>query len=205
MNDFSAASTNVPPTCQATQERLSRFLDNDLNATDAGRIAGHLTQCSACRRHYDDLSKIKSALTTLPLPEAKIQEMARLRTFARLETATQRGENRVGRPLLSGGWFPAWRPAIATAGAMAIIVAGLLLPGSPLTTPFRQPDQSQNGKTGAMTDLLPDASEMNLLTRLHDAHSSTLSLEEPVAHRDRSANATAGLLEVADETAAGNL
>lgn len=201
MKSDAKPTRTLPPLCQTTRERLGRFLDNDLNAADAGRLAGHLTDCVGCRYEYERLGEIKSTLRALPAVAPENAEKARVRVFARLERAVERGEKQGEKPssrsTLWGGAFPVWRPAAATLTAAALI--GLVFFVFPrVLTPER------TGEPAVTVTLLPDAEEVSLLTSLHDAHGTTFSWDEPVARRDHSATARAHLLDAAD-AAAGSL
>ena len=70
---------------------------------------------------------------------------------------------------------------------------------------FLLPSADKQRASSAAEIQLPNAAEMETLSRLHDAHGATLSLDEPVAHRDTSASARAGLLASADAAIAGSL
>ncbi|HHW14088.1 MAG TPA: zf-HC2 domain-containing protein, partial [Firmicutes bacterium] len=49
-------------TCAWTRERLSAFLDGELNATEHAGVFRHLEACEACRREYAGLAAALSGL-----------------------------------------------------------------------------------------------------------------------------------------------
>jgi anti-sigma factor (TIGR02949 family) len=57
-------------TCEQVRERLSAWLDGELDAAERGEVAAHLEACPGCRAELAVLSRLDAALGTLtsPLP-----------------------------------------------------------------------------------------------------------------------------------------
>jgi len=186
----------VPATCAPVRESLSRFLDNDLSGREAAQIADHLTDCVACRHEYDQLRALQTTVRHLEAP-AGDADATRDRVFTRLERAVHTGEADKVRPhdtRIDWSWLLGWRPAVATLAAAVVVGLVFLLP------------LRNVGPPNSVVEVpLPSAAEMMTLSRLHDVHGATLSLDEPVARRDMAASARADLLESADATVAGSM
>ncbi len=54
--------------CQTIQPLLSEFLDEQLDARTAWEVQTHIAGCAACARTQRDLSRLRDALHTLPMP-----------------------------------------------------------------------------------------------------------------------------------------
>ncbi len=185
--------------CDTARPRISRFLDNDLDARAAGALAQHLNGCVACRHEYDNLRAVRAALGILPLPQSRAERDAvRERVFARLERtaslAPSPAARRASRRLV-------WGPAAATLAAAAFLGAAYLVPFR-LAAPANVAGSLETENTVVP---LPAPAEMSLLYRLNDAHGGGLSGDDSLARRDTTAEAHAALLEATQAALAENL
>jgi anti-sigma factor RsiW len=54
--------------CQAVQEQMSAWLDDELSEATGAMLAAHLTGCEACRREWRQLTALDAALGNLAVP-----------------------------------------------------------------------------------------------------------------------------------------
>ena len=185
--------------CQVARERLSQFADNEMSGAQATQIAGHLSECAACRFEYLRLNETKAALGAEREITHKDSAAARTRVLARVERIVQQ-ESRPAPSFLSalfGGRMRVGRPVMATCAAAGLLgLAYFILPRLDVVSPV---------KLETISAALPNTQEIQALYRLHDAHGATTAWDEPVARRDARASAQAELLEVADANTAGSL
>lgn len=94
-----------------TPERLSAYLDDELEASVRAALDGHLRECSECGAHLADLAAVDAAAREVPLsvPERYFEDFAP-RVRARLEKRTPAR----WRP-------PVWGWAVAAAAVLAVI------------------------------------------------------------------------------------
>jgi len=102
-------------------DRLSAYLDNELDGLERGRVDKHLGDCAACARHLEELLTVDEAARRLELsepPEGYFETLpGRLRERLRVEARPRR------RYVL-----PAWTWAAAAAVLVAVIAPVLLVP-----------------------------------------------------------------------------
>lgn len=71
----------MPPDCREVAAVLQSFLDGELPAEQAGKVAAHVEHCDRCGIEADVYDRVKASLARLRIaPDA--DTMARLRTFA---------------------------------------------------------------------------------------------------------------------------
>jgi anti-sigma factor RsiW len=94
--------------CQAVQEQLSAWLDDELSEAAGAMLTAHLTRCAACREEWRNLKALDDALGNLaaPVPMGLAEKVAA----------------KVRRPRRRSGW-----QAIALA---ACLVLGIGLGGT---------------------------------------------------------------------------
>jgi predicted anti-sigma-YlaC factor YlaD len=91
--------------CSTARRRIHRELDGELARKEQAALLEHLDSCNACRRAYQDLTQLRSALS----------ELAR---------ATEPpGEHRAPIALSSPSRIP-WRSAIAVAASLVLVLTG---------------------------------------------------------------------------------
>jgi hypothetical protein len=190
--------------CEQTRLRLSRFLDNDVTATEATDMTTHLHGCDGCRRAYEEMQAIRTALRALAVPAGGDAEAVRDRVFQRLERAVRTGEAAAQERRQGvrnwGNWFTSWRPVVATmatAGAALafVFVRPALVPTAPAPSPVVG---SAAGETVSGPRLsLPEQTQMQQLFDLHDQR--TQAALDQDATSDATGSDAAG---VSDETAA---
>lgn len=96
--------------CEAMQARISRMLDEDLDAAEQRELAEHLKSCANCRAMYEAFSALSGELQNdLVEPPESLRE----NVMAEIRREQVRAKNR--RP---------WRYALAVA-AMAALVIGV--------------------------------------------------------------------------------
>ncbi len=115
--------------CDDFSDKLSDFIDGELEAETMARIDDHLRECERCS---DEISRLESMVEELrALPEEPVPEGLWLRIEGSLQ---QQKAPAGGRGLWSslaerletlrkGGRAPLWRPALAAAVSLIVIVA----------------------------------------------------------------------------------
>jgi anti-sigma factor RsiW len=105
---------------------MTRHLSDEmaLEAVDGGardEAKAHLGACTQCELRVEELRSTLHALHGSGVPEPPAEYFTALRREVRRRIDAEPG----------GGWWRTWRwlPALATAGAMALIVALALAPG----------------------------------------------------------------------------
>jgi anti-sigma factor RsiW len=100
--------------CWGTRVLLDLFVDDRLGEAQAGRVAGHLAACAACRAEADALSPLPALKGAPPPVPAGLMESI-LRKHAEAEEAPA----------------PVWRPSPAFAAAAAATALLLVSQGVP--------------------------------------------------------------------------
>ena len=113
-------------TCAGVRNRLSEWLDGDLEAGVSRIVSAHLATCRACSCHADELRAVSGLLAELPRLEAK--EPVEARVALRLELALS--SRRPGLGLLFRGMAAA-RPLILpslvpAAGVLLLVLAAIV-------------------------------------------------------------------------------
>ncbi len=107
-------------------ERISLFLDGELDADERARVEEHLTRCEACRRTRDEFLAVRERVRADAPPSDRIAQQRAL------------------RELLARADAPIWRRPIAVpAPALAGLVVALVLAVVLLVTGRRAPLTSQ--------------------------------------------------------------
>jgi hypothetical protein len=52
--------------CNEVKERLSAYLDHELDDAAANRLTHHMTHCAGCREQFDDLQRVDALIKGLP-------------------------------------------------------------------------------------------------------------------------------------------
>jgi hypothetical protein len=52
--------------CNEVKERLSAYLDHELDDAAAGNLTHHMRHCAGCREHFDDLEHVDALIKGLP-------------------------------------------------------------------------------------------------------------------------------------------
>src|SRR5262245_16169609 len=99
-------------TAHPADERLSAYLDDELDAPERAFLDAHLRDCAECAEHLADLASMDDAARRVPLtvPEGYFDDFAP-RVRARL--AKTPAKRRLGRPV--------WGWAVAAALLLAVI------------------------------------------------------------------------------------
>jgi hypothetical protein len=116
--------------CERTSTLLSAYLDEALPARDAGRVAGHLARCAACRRELADLERSVAVLNGVSLrtPPVDLWERFQERLAAESERRVHPGGGTSdrGRAIRDRWfWFAALRPAPGLALAGLAVAMGV--------------------------------------------------------------------------------
>ena len=106
---------------------LVRYLDGDLPASEAGKVAGHLESCSQCRAEFEALQSTvadcaryrQDVLAGMPAPPAEWRDL--YRDFSRIDESLAHEPLlvRLARPLVHAG-APRW--AMAAVMAMLVVI-----------------------------------------------------------------------------------
>jgi Putative zinc-finger len=96
-------------------DRLSAYLDAELEVSERQAVEAHLRQCDECARHLEDLAAVDEMARALPL-EAPGGYFETLPGRVRFKVAARRG-----RPSL-----PVWSWAVAAALLLAVVTPALL-------------------------------------------------------------------------------
>src|ERR1017187_10158726 len=106
---------------------LVRYLDGDLPAREAGKVAGHLESCSQCRAAFEALQSTvadcasyrQNVLAAMPAPPAEWRDL--YRDFSRIDESLAHEPLlvRLARPLVHAG-APRW--AMAAVLAMLVVL-----------------------------------------------------------------------------------
>jgi hypothetical protein len=146
--------------CRAVRGRLSAYMDGDLRAEEAGRVASHLEACAACGERWRSLRRAMGALTDLaPLDGS---DGIASRVFDRLELE-RRGP---GLALLfrrRGAARPLILPSLLPAAfiLMAVVGGALVLGRATDTGPLPEVAVRGGGETWGRS--APSGSEGNPL------------------------------------------
>jgi Putative zinc-finger len=140
-------------------DRLSAYLDGELEAADRREVEAHLRLCGECARHLEDLAAVDELARALPL-EAPGGYFETLPARVRFKVAAGRRR---------GPRLPVWSWAVAAALLLAVVTPALLkrnpelaevprsvapVPAAPL--PSRLSDSKEQPAGGAS---LPEAAE----------------------------------------------
>jgi hypothetical protein len=119
-------------------ERLSAYMDGELDAPERETVAAHLRACAACVRHLEELRAVDTAARELPLavPDGYF-ETFRGSLRARLQQARPRPRRRAP---------PVWALAAAAAVVLALITPRLLVRDQPARVPPPAPATTLPGR-----------------------------------------------------------
>jgi hypothetical protein len=87
--------------CQEVRDKLSAYLDNELDAHEKECLAGHLAKCTACQEEMEDLQKIVEQLSSLEEMIPPLEFHREL--FAKLEQVVREKKKEV--PQMKKGIF----------------------------------------------------------------------------------------------------
>lgn len=134
-------TTTTPTSCTWVAERIEAYLDDDLGAGEGARLEAHSAACPRCTEELEGARTALAALRRLPALTCPPAVTAAVMRQAEREAAARnsggpipwwrRAAERLRRA--AGKWLPragtpAWRPALATALALAVVAGALLLP-----------------------------------------------------------------------------
>lgn len=108
--------------CRWTRERIDRFLDVELDGGDLVTFQSHVDVCAKCRRELARAEIVLHELHALPDLHCPDEVVDRALAAAEAEpVARQRAQRR------SPAWwpFPVFRPALAGALVLALVLSGL--------------------------------------------------------------------------------
>jgi hypothetical protein len=57
--------------CKETRQKISAYIDNELDAAAAARLTRHIEQCQSCRNHLHNLQNVDILLRELPAIDAQ--------------------------------------------------------------------------------------------------------------------------------------
>jgi anti-sigma factor RsiW len=145
------------------RERLSAYLDGELDPAERAAIGTHLAACRECSAFLEELALVDSAMAGLPLPETKGDEEFAARVRARIETEDARVLRARGRGRLALRALPAWTWAAAAALLLAVVtpltLRGPRAPGERVAVeavaPAAAPTASREGPTVALSRVAP--------------------------------------------------
>jgi hypothetical protein len=140
-------------TCWSVRRRLSAFVDSDLPAAEARRVAGHLSACAECDRRHRSLRRALDLVADLPTVSPR--EALSVRVRDRLEVE-RRGPGlalvfrtfRAGRPLILPSLIP------ATLLVVVVLTGALVLDGIGRRTLFFA-EMSGDGSADSGTEANP--------------------------------------------------
>ncbi len=108
--------------CRWTRERIDRFLDAELDGGDLMTFQGHVDVCSGCRR---ELARAETVLRELhSLPDLHCRDEVVDRALAAAQAAPV-ARHRAGRRSPAWWPFPVFRPALAGALILALVLSSL--------------------------------------------------------------------------------
>ncbi|RMG21251.1 MAG: hypothetical protein D6729_01175, partial [Deltaproteobacteria bacterium] len=99
-------------TCRDVNERLSRFVEADLDAESREAVAAHLEACPACRRAHEALVLTLKGLGSLPREAAPADLAERIRRRAEAQPTS-----------------PGWHREALLAAAVALLALGTAVVG----------------------------------------------------------------------------
>ena len=134
--------------CRRARTWISRALDDDLGEAERVRLGEHIGVCSECRRHQDVLEQGRHWMRSA---EAEPSENFEWKVQLGIQKALrERAAEATGAAIV--GESPSfWRPALASAVAMTVLVVGMgawLLPGSGTGTGRRSSGSRDSGRHG---------------------------------------------------------
>ena len=160
-------------TCHEFEEKINLYLDDLLDAEEAGQVKAHMEACPTCRRLYRQLSEVIASLHNLeeaPLPEGfEVSLHAKLAA----EAPKRRPWKRVS--LWTG-----------IAAAMVVLISGLWGMGLGGTAPDSLAAEDQNAyatTTAASEELVPEAATADNMKAMGLASDPNLEDMDPVADR----------------------
>ncbi|MGI6642496.1 MAG: DUF4349 domain-containing protein [Bacillota bacterium] len=176
--------------CRDFQELLSAHIDGELSAEETECLRRHIRECSECRQVLNELSLVKSALSSLP--EIEISEDLHDKVMAAIaaETESSRSPGQEWVRRFEGIWrrfarwgFRQWAPVLA--GAMVLVIAisagGLWLSGTKDLAPNLA---VQPGEEVEQWGLVSQSSEPPAGDRLDDYGGSDASTRSPSGSPD---------------------
>ncbi len=99
--------------CETLGDKLSGYLDRELDERTTGEVEAHLSQCVTCSTHLERARRLRAAVQA-HLPPLRAPDRLRSKVRAILRAQVERPERR-------RTWLPAWA---ATAAALLLGVAG---------------------------------------------------------------------------------
>ncbi len=123
----------LPPSrsrdCRRARSWISRALDDDLGETERVRLSEHIGGCAECRRHQEVLEQGRQWMRAAEAePSENFEWKVQLGIQKALREQAAGGEDTA----VVGGAPSFWRPALASAAAVAVLVVmtgAWLLPG----------------------------------------------------------------------------
>jgi hypothetical protein len=173
------------------RERLSAYLDDEVDREERAAIDTHLAECPACSRWLEDLALVDSAVAGLPLPEPEGDAEFAARVRARIEAEGARPARARGPSKMRA--LPAWTWAAAAALLVAVV--------TPLT--LREFRSSGDGsELRAVTPTAPADGGGPVARATEPARGSPEpQLAKPVPNRARAESGPQALGYLHDETA----
>lgn len=97
-------------------ERVTGFVDGELDPAGAAAVAAHIESCASCREQAESERDLRARLRGLPLPQLPAQLDTRVRTASRVAPFAVRAA-RMALPLaavlLVGVWLRGYAPLVA--------------------------------------------------------------------------------------------
>jgi len=123
----------LPPSrsrdCRRARTWISRALDDDLGETERVRLGEHIGACPECRRHQEVLEQGRQWMLAA---EAEPSENFEWKVQLGIQKALRERAAEATDTAIVGERWSFWRPAVASALAVTVLVVGMgawLLPG----------------------------------------------------------------------------
>ncbi len=123
------ATSDGKDVCNDIRSSFSSYLDGAVDGVQMRSIAEHLEQCSECRKEFESLRAMQSALATLGPARAPVNLGTRLRVAVSHEIAAR---NRNWRDTLSVKWentILPWAVQISAGFACSVALVGTIMVG----------------------------------------------------------------------------
>ena len=117
------------------EQLLSRFLDDELSASQRSDVEAHLAACPACAGHVSFLRETSGLLRAYPFEDLTPVELGRLHRAVSEEVSDDAGEEKV------------WR----IGGTLGLIAASVLIVGVAWLKQLPAASSTQQGGTGVAT------------------------------------------------------
>jgi len=113
--------------CRRADQLFSAAWEDELSLAERETLETHIESCAACRRSYDEFTRVMEAVQGMPKAEASADFADGV--WSRIRAAEQPAARR--RRVLAGGWGGWWtvsfRPALAAAACLVVVGAAVVM------------------------------------------------------------------------------